>query len=64
MKNLTLNQHFNNPNPITTCSLAKPNQRNVSKSSITAGMTPKEISTVVSDHIINVVKQQFKQNEK
>ncbi len=58
MDNLTLNSKFNALKPVTSGSLAKP-VKDVAKGKIIAGMSPKQISTVVSDHLISVVKQQF-----
>ncbi|CAM4318931.1 hypothetical protein [Flavobacterium terrigena] len=58
MNNLTLDSQFNTLKPVTTCSLAKP-VKSIAKDKIIAGMSPKQISSVVSDHLINVVKQQF-----
>lgn len=65
MKNLTLNPKLNTSKPLTACSLIKPISKSEGevKVNITAGMSPKEISAVVSDHIIKKVKEQFEKKE-
>lgn len=64
MKNLNLNPQFNTMKPVTACSLVKSGNHVIAESNIRAGMSPKEISAVVSDHLINVVKQQFDKTTK
>lgn len=63
MKSLTLNPKLNTSTPLTTCSLVTPSKKSEVRIDITAGMSPKEISAVVSDHIIKKVKEQFKKEK-
>lgn len=63
MKSLTLNPKLNTSAPLTTSSLVTPSKKAEVRVNITAGMSPKEISAVVSDHIIKKVKEQFKKEE-
>lgn len=52
------------PKRVTTEDLSVFKTEKTRKSEITEGMSPKEISEVVSDHLINIIRKQFEEGKK